>query len=256
MKFIKYFLTLTIVFASCKTTKNMIDANAIAKELSAKKVAKKHVAANFDKKSVETKMKVNFNNGKTKQSISVNMRIIKDEVIWLKGTKFISVFKAKITPTKVSYYSPLGKNYFEGDFSMIKKLLGVEINFEQLQNLFLGQALQNVKEEKQEVVILDNSYILSPEKQANLFDIFFTVNPSHFKLDKQSIVNSLKNMRLDVLYPSYNLIDDVVFPSEINIKAKQASKFTNIDFTMKSVVFNTDLDVFFKIPDGYKPVKL
>lgn len=256
MKFIKYFLTLTIVFASCKTTKNMIDANAIAKELSAKKVAKKHVAANFDKKSVETKMKVNFNNGKTKQSISVNMRIIKDEVIWLKGTKFISVFKAKITPTKVSYYSPLGKNYFEGDFSMIKKLLGVEINFEQLQNLFLGQALQNVKEEKQEVVILDNSYVLSPEKQANLFDIFFTVNPSHFKLDKQSIVNSLKDMRLDVLYPSYNLIDDVVFPSEINIKAKQASKFTNIDFTMKSVVFNTDLDVSFKIPNGYKPVKL
>ncbi len=106
----------------------MIDANAIAKEISAKKVAKKHIAANFDRETVDAKLKVNFNNGKTKQSLSVNMKIIKDEVIWLRGTKFITVFKAKITPTSVSYYSPFAKNYFEGDFSMIKKLLGVEIN--------------------------------------------------------------------------------------------------------------------------------
>ncbi len=256
MRFIKFFLIFAIVFVSCKTKKNMIDASIIAKEMSAKKVARKHVSENFDKKTVEAKLKVNFNNGKTKQSISVSMKIIKDEVIWLKGTKFISIFKAKITPTKVSYYSPYAKNYFEGDFSMIEKLLGVEINFEQLQNLFLGQALQNVKEEKQEVHIKDNSYILSPEKQANLFDIFFAVNPSHFKLDKQSIVNSIKNQRLDIIYPSYRLVDDVVFPSEINIKAKQANKFTNIDFTFKTVEFNTDFDVSFTIPNGYKKLNL
>ena len=96
MKFIKYILLFTIVLTSCKTKKNMIDANAVAKEMSAKKVAKKHIAANFDRKTVDAKLKVNFNNGKTKQSLSVNMKMIKDEVIWLKGTKFITVFKAKI----------------------------------------------------------------------------------------------------------------------------------------------------------------
>ena len=234
----------------------MINANVVATEISAKKVARKHVSANFDKESVEAKMKVNFDNGKINQSISVTMRIIKDEVIWLKGTKFLSIFKAKITPTKVRYYSPLAKHYFEGDFSLIKDLLGVEINFEQLQNLFLGQALQNVKEEKQEVTIVNNSYVLSPEKQIDLFDIFFTVNPSHFKLDEQSIVNSLKNMRLDIAYPSYKLVDGVIFPSKINIKAKQATKFTNINFMMKSVVFNTTLDVLFSIPNGYKQLDL
>jgi hypothetical protein len=234
----------------------MIDSNTVAKEMSAKKVAKKHIAANFDKKTIESKMKVNFNNGKTNQSISVTMRIIKDEVIWLKGTKFISIFKAKITPTKLSFYSPLARKYFDGDFSMIKDLLGVEINFEQLQNLFLGQALQNLREEKQEVLLKDNSYVLSPEKQANLFNIFFSINPSHFKLDKQSIVNSLKNQRLDIFYPSYKLIDNVVFPTEINIKASQKNKFTNIDFTLKTVEFNTAFSVPFSIPNGYKRINL
>ena len=150
----------------------MIDANAIAKDISARKVAKRHIAANFDKKTVDAKLKVNFDNGKTKQGLSVYLKMKKDEVIWLKGSKLITVFKAEITPTSVRYYSPVFKNYFEGDFSMIKQLLGVEINFEQLQNLFLGQSLLNVKEEDQEVKIVDNRYVLSPEKQAVLFDIF------------------------------------------------------------------------------------
>jgi hypothetical protein len=252
MKFLKYILLLMIVLTSCKTKKNMIDANAIAKEISAKKVAKKHIAANFDKKTIDSKLKVNFNNGKIDQSLTVNLQIDKDKVIYLKGTKFITVFKAKITPTTVSYYSPFAKNYFEGDFSMIKKLLGVEINFEQLQNLFLGQSLLNVKEVDQTVEIVNNKYILSPEKQAELFDIFFIINPSHFKLDEQSIVNVAKDLRLDVKYPSYSLIDKVIFPSEINIKAKKSDSFTDIDIIYKSVEFNTNLKMNFDIPNGYK----
>ena len=256
MRFIKYFVVFVIVFTSCKTKKNLMSANTIAEEMSAKKVARKHIASNFDKKTVEAKLKANFNNGKLKQSISVSLRMKKDEVIWLKGTKFITVFKAKITPTSVSYYSPYAKNYFEGDFTMLKKLLGTDINFQQLQNLLLGQSLTNVKDQKQNVVIEDNSYVLSPENQANLFDIFFSVNPSHFKLDKQSIVNSLKSQRLDIFYPSYKVIDDEVFPSEIKIKAKQPGKFTNIDFIVRSVEFNTEINTSFSIPKGYKQIKL
>jgi hypothetical protein len=230
----------------------MIDANAITKNISARKVAKKHVAANFDKKTIDAKLKVNFDNGKTKQSLSVSLKIKKDKVIWLKGSKFLTVFKAEITPSSVRYYSSVFKNYFEGDFSMIEKLLGVEINFEQLQNLFLGQALLNVKEIDQEVEIANNRYLLSPEKQAELFDIFFTINPAHFKLDNQSIVNNKKNLRLDINYPSYKIIQNTIFPSTINIKAKNPKSVTKIDFIYKSVVFDTDVFMSFKIPNSLK----
>ena len=180
----------------------------------------------------------------------------KDEVIWLKGTKFITLFKAKITPTSVRFYSSLNKTYFDGDFSMLQKILGTDINFNQLQNLLLGQSLMNVKKKKQEVIIQNNSYVLSPNEPEKLFDIFFSVNPSHFKLDKQSIVNSRKNQRLDVVYPLYNVFDGVVFPSEIKIKAKQPGSFTNIDFSLRSVEFNTDVNTSFSIPKGYKQIKI
>lgn len=252
MRLVKYSFVLILLCFSCKTKKNMIDENAIAKEISAKKAAKKHIAAEFDKKSIDAKLKVNFDNEKTKQSLTVQLKMIKDEVIYLKGTKFITVFKAKITPTSVSYYSPLAKNYFSGDFSMIKELLGVEINFEQLQNLFLGQSLGNLKEDKYDIEIVDNSYILTPEQQNKLFDIFYAINPSHFKLDKQFLVDADKKMRLDIIYPSYNLKGKTVFPNQINIIAKSEKRTTSIELEYKSVDFNTDASMSFDIPNGYK----
>lgn len=256
MKFLKYFVIFMMVFASCKAKKNLTDAPFEIREMSARKVARKHMASNFDKTSIEAKLKASFNNGKLKQRISVSLKMKKDEVIWLKGTKFITLFKAKITPTSVRYYSSYAKNYFEGDFTMLKKLLGTEINFEQLQNLLLGQSLMNVKEQKQQVFIEDKSYVLSPENQESLFDIFFSVNSSHFKLDKQSIVDSKNNKRLDISYPSYGLFEEQIFPKEIQIKALQLGAFTNIDFMLKSVQFDTDLDLSFSIPKGYKQIKL
>ncbi|MEN8878551.1 MAG: DUF4292 domain-containing protein [Polaribacter sp.] len=230
----------------------MIDATAVAKNISSKKVARRHMAANFDKQTIDAKLKVNFNNGKTNQSLTVSMKMKKDEVIWLRGTKLITVFKAEITPTKVRYYSSVFKNSFEGDFSMLKELLGVEINFEQLQNLFLGQALQDVTEDKQEVSVMNNRYVLNPEQQAMLYDIFYTINPMHYKLDHQSIVNEAKGLRLDITYPNYNLVNSVVFPTAIEIKAKDKKRVTAIDLLYRSVVFDTDITMSFNMPNGYK----
>ena len=255
----KYFLQICmflILFTSCKTKKNMINTNAIAEEMSAKKVGRKHIGASFDKKTVAAKLRVKFDNGKMKQTVSVTMRIIKDEVIWLKATKFITVLRAKITPTSIQYYSPYLKNYFEGDFSSLEKLLGAEINFEQLQNLLLGQAMQDVKKKKHHIEIKDNAFVLSPEEQSDLFDVFFAVNPSHFKLDRQSIVNPIKEQRLDILYPNYKIIEDEVFPIEIKMKASRKKKRTTLDLIFKTVEFNTAVDISFKIPSNYKRINL
>ena len=256
MRYLKYLFVFILVFTACKTKKYALDNSIIAKEMSAKKVARKHVSANFKKKTISAKFKVNFNDGSTKESIFVYVRIKKDEVIWLKGTKFINVFKAKITPNKVSFYSPIEKKYFEGDFSMLEKLLGTKINFQQLQNLFLGQAILDVKNKKQNIALEKNAYVLSPKTQATLFDAFFAVHPGHFKLNQQSIVNTLKNQRLDIKYTSYKLVDDEIIPQQINIIVKQENKLTIIDFILRSIELNTKINTSFTIPNGYKRMNL
>lgn len=256
MRGLQYFVVFLVLFSSCKVKMDLTKTPVISKKMSARKVARKHMASSLDKASVAAKLKVNFNNGKQQQRISVSLKMKKDQVIWLKGSKFITLFKVKITPTSVRYYSSYAKNYLEGDFSLLKKLLGVEINFEQLQNLLLGQSLLNVKKQKQRVIIEDNKYVLAPEIQNDLFDISFFVNPSHFKLDRQSVVNFEKGQRLDIFYPSYKVIDGEVFPQEIQLVAKQPDALTKIDFILKSVQFDTNFDLSFTIPKGYKQIKL
>jgi len=256
MRYLKYLFVFILVFTACKTKKYALDNSIIAKEMSAKKVARKHVSANFKKKTISAKFKVNFNDGSTKESISVYVRIKKDEVIWLKGTKFINIFKAKITPDKVRFYSPIEKKYFEGDFSMLENLLGTKINFQQLQNLFLGQAILDVKNKKQNIALEKNAYVLSPKTQATLFDAFFAVHPGHFKLNQQSIVNTLKNQRLDIKYTSYKLVDDEIIPQQINIILKQENKLTIIDLILRSIELNTKINTSFTVPNGYKRMNL
>ncbi|MBT6082037.1 MAG: DUF4292 domain-containing protein, partial [Polaribacter sp.] len=78
---------------------------------------------------------------------------------------------------------------------------------------------------------------------------------SHFKLDKQSVVNPQKNKRLDISYPSYRMIDGELFPQEIQILAKEPDASTKIDVTVKSVKFDENFNVYFSIPNGYKQIK-
>ena len=256
MKFFKYISVCIVLFASCKSAKTITSNNIALEDLSAKKVAKKHEAASFDEKTLEARLKVNYKDTQEDVGFSVHMKLKKDEVIWLKGTKFITVFKAKITPEKVSFYSPYKKNYFEGNFSMLTKLLGVEVTFQQLQNMLLGEAMLDVTSQRNNVEIINASYRLSPKKQPTLFDVFFDINPSHFKLNQQSLVNSIKEQRLDINYPSYSIQNKVVFPEQVAIHGKNKQKFTKIDIAYKSVLFNNNLNFDFKIPSGYKEIKL
>ncbi|WP_088324304.1 DUF4292 domain-containing protein [Polaribacter tangerinus] len=256
MKNIIYLFFLVLVFAACKSKSIAIDKSAIATKMSARRVVKKHIAANFSKETLDAKYSVNYEGENIKQRISVNIKIEIDKVIWLKGTKFINVFKAKITPNKVLFYSPLDRTYFDGDFSLLEEILGTPINFDQLQNLFLGQAILDLKKEKQEVSIENNVYVLSPKTQNILFDTFFKVQPSHFKLLGQSIVNIEKKQRLDISYSDYFTQKKEIFPSKMVILAKDNTKQTTIDFNLKSVIFNSDLNTSFKIPSGYKRIKL
>ncbi len=249
-------LLFIVVLSACKPTKNVIDASKTAKKMSSKKIIRKHLAVHFERETIDAKFKVHYQDKKTGLGFSVRMKIKKDEVIWLKGTKLITLFKAKITPTSVRYYSSVKKNYFEGDFSMIQQLLGVEINFEQLQNLFLGQAILDLKKEKQVVEIKDNAHVLSPKVQSALFDVFFFVNPSHFKLDKQSVVNTEKELQLDILYPRYKVIDKEVYPEDIHIRVHQKNALTKIDFSLKSVVFDTEINTSYRVPSSYKKITL
>ncbi|MBL4642301.1 MAG: DUF4292 domain-containing protein, partial [Flavobacteriaceae bacterium] len=232
MKFFRLILIVMLVFTSCKTKKGIVGSTAMEiKKLSARKVSKKHIATSFDKKTIDARLKVAYKSDKDRYNLNVKLRIDKDKVIWINVVykSVILVARAKITPSSVSYYEKINKTYFKGGFDVLEEMLGAEVNFKQLQNMLLGQAIFDLKEQKYTSVVHNEAHLLVPAQQKALFDILFWINPVHFKLDMQTLKNNQKNQELKVAYKSYSNINGVIFPKRIEIRAIEKGKFTNID---------------------------
>ena len=185
------------------------------------------------------------------------MRIEKDKTIWMSATKLnIPIAKLIITPTNVSYYEKIDNTFFDGDFSLLSKWLGIELDFEQVQNMLLGQAVFDLRNGKYDSKITNNTYQLTPKKEHDLFGILFFMNPDNFKLNRQEIRNSSKNQSLSVSYPRYKSIKGEQFPENIDIKAIENKNLTTINIEYRSVEFNEKLTFPFSIPSGYKEISL
>jgi len=253
---LKFVILIFLVITSCKSKKNVNENNSIA-IVSAKKLINKHYEQDFKQKTVDAKINTKYKDKNTSVSISIKLRLEKDKTIWISATKLnIPVAKLLITPTSVQYYEKLDKTYFEGDFSLLSKWLGTELDFDKVQNLLLGQAVLNLKKGKYDVQIIDNSYKLKPKQDHNLYGILFFMNPENYKLDKQEIRNPKKDQLLSISYPNYSEIKGKQFPKNIDIEVIDHKKLTSIKMEYKSVEFNKKLTFPFKIPSGYKKISL
>lgn len=245
-----------MAITSCKSKKNVVEHNTI-EVVSAKKLINKHYNLSFNQQTIDARLNAKYKSKNTSVSISIKMRLEKDKTIWMSATKLnIPVAKILITPTSVQYYEKLDKTYFEGDFSLLSKWLGAELDFKKIQNLLLGEAVLNLKKGKYNIQIINNSYEITPKDSQNLFGILFFINPENYKLDKQEISNPLKEQLMAVSYPNYSEIVGQQFPKKINIQVLDKKKLTLINMEYKSVEFNKELSFPFNIPSGYKKISL
>lgn len=261
MKITKLVIVCALFLFSCKSAVKVTGGkDLVAKDLSVRKVLKNHKASGFSKKTVDARLRVQYsdNRGENRQryTFNVQLRMEKNKVIWLRGTKLVTVFKAKITPNSFSYYSPLDKQYFEGDFSMLSELLGFKINYFQLQNLLLGQSFSELDPREYKVTLENNDYQLSPQKQEALFSFLFSINSQHFKLNKQIVKSNQSAEMLAISYEGYIKKDNDFYPKKTVINATEGEKYTFIAIDVKSILFNTNLAIPYSIPPGYRPINV
>jgi hypothetical protein len=256
MKYFKIIVILLLVFTSCRSSKNVVDGAAI-EAISTKKIINNHYSNNFNQKTIDAKLNAKYSDKKTSVSITIKLRIEKDKTIWMSATKLgFPLAKVIITPTRVSYYEKLQGTYFDGDFSLLSKFLGTELDFEKVQNILLGQAILNLKKGDYNSKIEDRLYEIYPKKENELFGILFFMNPDNFKLNRQEIKNEEKKQLLSVSYSGYKKIKGEQFPENIDIRAIDHTNITTINITYNSVEFNEKLTFPFEIPNGYKEIIL
>lgn len=258
MKHIFFSIVFLFLLTSCKTLKSTTKTPILNTEKSTtkSKVALAHEKAAFSNKSLEAKIDAVYEDESTSQKLIIKLKIEKDKVIWMSGTYLgFPVAKIMITPDKIQYFEKINKTYFEGDFSLFQQVFGVELNFQQIQNLLLGQAIFDFKDGVSESLNELNQFILTPLVQNPRFDLFYVINPSNFKLVNQE-AKMPKNESFKVTYPEYQSVSGQNIPAKINIESVKNTKNTKIFLDIRQVELDRDLTFPFEIPSGYEKLNL
>ena len=249
-----FVLLLLILFTACKSAKSVTSSGTLDSKVSTKELIKSHKKQDFKFKTLQSKVKVEYTQGNKSQSHTVNLRMEKDKTIWISAS--FAVVRAKITPERVSFYNKLDNTYFDGDFSLISELLGTELDFENVQNLLLGQALFGLNKRDFEADVYEKSYLLKPQDQNTLFEIFYLLNPSHFLMDSQQLAQPLERRMLQIDYKNYQEVEDKILPQNIRVIAVEDTEETIINMELKSISLNNDLRFPFRIPSGFKEIEI
>ncbi|OUR93845.1 deoxyuridine 5'-triphosphate nucleotidohydrolase [Flavobacteriales bacterium 34_180_T64] len=255
MKLLKYsLLVLLIGVLGCKSTKSITNSSALDSKLSAKQIIRENSKKAAKFKRLQTKVKIAYTQDNKAHNYTVNLRMEKDKTIWISAT--LGLARAMITPEKVRFYDKINNQYFDGDYTLLSNLLGIDLDFDKVQSLLLGESIYNLKDDTYIASINEVSYILQPKDQKVLLELFLLFNPAHFKMDSQQLYQPLKKRFLQIDYTAYQEIEKQVLPKTMKIIAVENTDEVLIDMEFKSVSLNQELRFPFRIPSGFKEIVL
>ncbi|MDT0685476.1 DUF4292 domain-containing protein [Autumnicola psychrophila] len=248
-------VVLTTIMASCGGGRG---AKRIAtKDAEAANVISKHYDNEIQYNTVSGKLRAVYQDEEKTQSVNLSFRMEKDKAIWMSATVLgFPVAKVYITPNSVSYYEKISKSYFDGDFRLISDWLGTPLDFNKLQNLLIGQAIYDLREEAYEMVQSPRGYQFLPEDTNSSIKKMFLLNPANLKASAQQLAQEAESRSVTVTYSDYQTVDGKLFPESIKIIANEGGQPTNIEITYRSVTFNEEVSFPFDIPSGYDEISV
>lgn len=255
MKKIIAVTALIILLVSCKTKQAVVTEGSAEEAKAAKEIIEGHYKNLKDFKTLYIKASARYQDNKQSQNVNAEIRIKKDEVILVSVRVLgVTVAKALITPTRVSYYEKLGKNYFDGNYELLSKWLGTELDFSKVQNMLLGRAMDNLKQGTYRASLENGMHKLASTK-GDITKIFLFESAQYLLKNQIISQQGAEPRSVNVNYPAHVNHSKATLPSEIKIEATQKEK-VNIDIEYNSVTFDEDISFPYEVPEGYDEIKL
>lgn len=247
-------IALGIFLFSCNAKKAVVAEGNASEVVASTKVIENHYKLKRDFSTVYIKSSARYKDDKMSQGVSAEIRIKKDEQI-LVSVRFLgfTMAKALITPAQVKYYEKMGNKFFEGDYSTLSKWLGTELDFQKVQNMLIGEAMDDLTKGKYNTTIEENLYKLEDASNKNTSKSFY-FEAANYLIKKQEVVQTKEDRRLQISYPNHKEYPEAVLPAQVIIDAIQGGKKININIDYNSVSFNENLTFPYSVPDGYERI--
>ena len=214
----------------------------------------------FNWMKVKTKVDIEYED--KKYAVQLQLRIKKDSLVFAKVSKS-GITGARILATKdsVVYIDKLNKKYFKGTYSDIEKLININIPFNFLQNLFLGEPTFLYTDEGQkkiiEPLIQYSSNVFSKTEDYSAFHQIQLFTCDSIKLQKVGITDWKTKKEIWIEYKKPGDINGYLLNKKIEFKGIQENKpFILADIELKRIKIFKDLTAPIEIPDDYTKMEV
>ncbi|WP_309640490.1 DUF4292 domain-containing protein [Flavobacterium sp.] len=250
--FIFFISPLTIV--SCKSKAVLLSEGKAKDLITADTIIKKHYQNKKDFTTLYIKSSAHYEDPNQSQNVTAEIKIKKDEIILI-SIRFLGITMAKalITPNEVKYYEKINGNYFEGDYSLLSRWLGTDLDFNKVQNLLIGQALDDLHKGSFTTSIEDTLYKLEDNSDASTSKSYY-FESGKFLIKKQQVTQSEKERTVQIVYPNFGNYNQMALPTKIVIDAMQKKGKVNIEIDYNSVTFDEELSFPYSVPEGYERI--
>ncbi len=254
IKRVLFCLSSALILVSCKT-KSVAVVTPKKENISVvSNTIENYYNNKVDFSTLYIKSSARFENGKQTQNVTAEIKIKKDEQI-LVSIRFLGITMAKalITPKSVRYYEKIKGSYFEGDFSFLSQWLGTDLNYDKVQNMLLGRAIDDLKMGKYSESIVDQTIQLNEMLDSKIKKSFF-FDANTYLLKNQEIEQISESRKIQIGYSNHTTYKEAIVPLNILISTFQEKGKTEINLEYNTVTFNEELSFPYTVPNDYKRI--
>jgi hypothetical protein len=239
---------------SCKSKAVLVEATIPVNYMKASKIIDNHYNNKSDFSTLYIKANARYSDAKQTQNVTAEIKIKKDEQI-LVSIRFlgITMAKASITPTSVSYYEKIKGTYFEGDFSSLSQWLGTDLDYNKIQNMLIGESLDDLKKGKYIESLAEQLYRLDIVSNDTTKKTFY-FNSDDFSVNKQEITQTAEGRMIQVAYSNWVTYKEAKLPGNVVISTYQPKGKSEINLDYNTITFNEKLSFPYSVPDGYNRI--
>ena len=255
-RFFSWFLWGSIaLFTACKSVR-VLPNKAPVKRVDLKVLTAEIAKAEENINTFRARIKAVYNDQKRKQQVNVNFRLDNGKTFWMSANMLIPIAKLLVTPAEVQFYEKFQKTYYKGNIDFINQQLGSDFSFQDLQNIFLGNPVSDLRKVKVERISHPRYYVLTPKEKGQRFRPTYFFDPVNFRLVEQRFLVAGTAQSLSIKYTNNQQLEGKIVPKNIEISTFDGNNFLQLSLEYLRVDFPKNLTTPFNIPSGYKKIEL
>ncbi len=287
-------LSLVLISTSCKSKKATASDREPLRNRTAGFLLKRYEENKFDYQWLGMKVDASFVIKGESQSFKATLRMRKDSAIWISITPLLGIemIRVLVTPDTLKYLSKIPENkfYFIGSSDLINKKLGVELDFDMLQDLLIGNAIGLEKDEgrfrseidSEEYLLISrykrkvrrmvgvddrklesDTIIINPndpryqrtikrvDENEGIIVSRYWLEPDNFRLVKSVFNDVIRQRTMDIRYGKFQKSGDQFYPAQGLLNVNDANGALELNFEITRLSSDKTYDFPFEIPNDY-----